>query len=41
MLAWADGGYAGQLVTWATTRLRLTFQIVKRRFGLLRFAEFA
>jgi transposase len=29
-LAWADGGYAGKLVTWATTRLRLTLQIVKR-----------
>jgi hypothetical protein len=24
MLAWADGGYAGQLVTWATTVLKLT-----------------
>jgi len=29
-LAWADGGYAGKLVTWAKTRLRLTLQIVKR-----------
>jgi transposase len=29
-LAWADGGYAGNLVTWAKTRLRLTLQIVKR-----------
>ena len=29
-LAWADGGYAGKLVTWARTRLRLTLQIVKR-----------
>jgi transposase len=29
-LAWADGGYAGQLVTWAKTWLRLTVQIVKR-----------
>ena len=29
-LAWADGGYAGQLVTWAKTRLRLTVEIVKR-----------
>jgi transposase len=29
-LAWADGGYAGQLVTWATTRLRLRLEIVKR-----------
>ena len=31
-LAWADGGYAGKLVTWAATRLKpkLTLQIVKR-----------
>jgi len=31
-LAWADGGYAGKLVTWAKTKLtpRLTLQIVKR-----------
>jgi transposase len=31
-LAWADGGYAGQLVTWARTTLKptLTLQIVKR-----------
>ena len=31
-LAWADGGYAGKLVTWAATRLRpkLTLEIVKR-----------
>jgi transposase len=29
-LAWADGGYAGKLVTWAKTRLRLTLQIVRR-----------
>jgi len=29
-LAWADGGYAGKLVTWAKTRLRLTVEIVKR-----------
>jgi transposase len=31
-LAWADGGYAGKLVTWATATLkpRLTLQIVKR-----------
>ncbi len=27
---WADGGYAGRLVTWATTVLSLTVQIVKR-----------
>jgi transposase len=31
-LAWADGGYAGKLVTWAAARLRpkLILQIVKR-----------
>ena len=31
-LAWADGGYAGKLVTWARTRLkpRMTLEIVKR-----------
>ncbi len=29
-LAWADGGYAGQLVTWAKTALKLTVQIVRR-----------
>src|ERR1700722_18285495 len=29
-LAWADGGYAGKLVTWAKTRLRLTLEIVRR-----------
>jgi transposase len=30
MLVWADGGYAGQLVTWAKTRLHLVLEIVKR-----------
>jgi transposase len=29
-LAWADGGYAGKLVTWAKTHLALTLEIVKR-----------
>jgi transposase len=29
-LAWADGGYAGKLVTWSKTALKLTLQIVKR-----------
>jgi transposase len=29
-LAWADGGYAGKLVTWARKSLRLTLEIVKR-----------
>ncbi|MFZ0191294.1 MAG: IS5 family transposase [Streptosporangiaceae bacterium] len=29
-LAWADGGYAGKLVSWAKAALKLTVQIVKR-----------
>ena len=29
-LAWADGGYAGQLVPWARRQLDLTVEIVKR-----------
>jgi transposase len=29
-LAWADGGYAGKLVTWAKARLSLALAIVKR-----------
>jgi Transposase DDE domain len=29
-LAWADGGYAGQLARWAGRRLNLTVEIVKR-----------
>jgi transposase len=29
-LAWADGGYAGKLVTWAEKALKLTVQIVRR-----------
>jgi transposase len=29
-LAWADGGYAGKLVTWAKTALKLTVQVVRR-----------
>jgi transposase len=29
-LAWADGGYAGKLITWAATALKLTLAIVKR-----------
>jgi len=29
-LVWADGGYAGRLVTWAKTALKLTLQIVRR-----------
>jgi transposase len=35
-LAWADSGYAGKLVTWAKTRLKLTLEIVKRT-GLHKF----
>ena len=29
-LAWADGIYAGKLVTWAASALKLTIQIVRR-----------
>jgi transposase len=29
-LAWADGGYAGKLVSWANDRLRLAVEIAKR-----------
>jgi transposase len=29
-LAWADGGYAGKLVTWAEDKLSLTAEVVKR-----------
>jgi transposase len=29
-LAWADGGYAGKLVTWAKSKLKLTLEIVRR-----------
>jgi transposase len=29
-LAWADGGYAGKLVSWAKTALSLTLEIVRR-----------
>lgn len=29
-LVWADGGYAGQLVTWAKDKLKLKLDIVKR-----------
>jgi transposase len=29
-LAWADGGYAGKLVSWAKTALKLTVEIVRR-----------
>ena len=29
-LTWADGGYAGKLITWAKTALKLTLSIVRR-----------
>jgi transposase len=29
-LAWADSGYAGKLVTWAKTALKLKLQVVRR-----------
>jgi putative transposase len=29
-LAWADGGYAGKLVTWAAGKLKLKLEIVRR-----------
>jgi putative transposase len=32
-LVWADGGYAGKLVDWATTHLTLTIQIVTKLAG--------
>ena len=32
-LAWAGAGYAGKLVSWAKTALKLTLQIVKRPDG--------
>jgi len=38
-LTWADGGYAGKLVTWATSKLnpKLTLEIVKRPDDLRTF----
>jgi putative transposase len=36
-LVWADGGYAGKLVIWAASTLRLTVQIVKRTDKLAGF----
>jgi transposase len=29
-LVWADGGYAGKLITWAKAALRVTVEIVRR-----------
>ena len=36
-LAWADGGYAGKLLPWAATYLKLTVEIVRRPEGLHAF----
>lgn len=37
-LVWADGGYAGRLVTWAKTVLMLTVEVVKRTDDMKGFA---
>jgi transposase len=36
-LVWADGGYAGQLVTWARDRLRVLVEIVRKPLGIKTF----
>jgi transposase len=36
-LVWADSGYAGKLVSWAATHLRLTVQIVTKLAGQTTF----
>jgi transposase len=36
-LVWADGGYAGKLLDWARTSLKITLQIVKRPDNLNKF----
>jgi transposase len=36
-LLWADGGYSGQLVNWATTTLNLTVQIIRKITGQVGF----
>ena len=36
-LAWADGGYAGKLVSWSKTALKLTLEIVRRTDDLHTF----
>jgi transposase len=36
-IVWADGGYAGQLVDWATTALRLAVTIVRKLVGQTTF----
>jgi hypothetical protein len=40
-LVWADGGYAGKLVTWAAGTLHRTLQIVKRPDNLHTFKVLA
>jgi transposase len=40
-LAWADGGYAGKLVTWTKTALKLTVEIVRRPADLHTFQVLA
>lgn len=37
VLVWADGGYAGKLLQWARTRLRLVVQIVRKPLGIHTF----
>jgi transposase len=37
VLVWADGGYAGKLLDWATRRLRLTVEIVRKPLGIKTF----
>jgi transposase len=36
-LVWADGGYAGQLVTWARRLLRVSVEIVRKPLGIKTF----
>ena len=36
-LVWADGGYAGRLLVWATAVLRLTVSVVKRNADVAGF----
>lgn len=36
-LVWADGGYAGKLVDWAKTRLRLAVEVVRKPLGIKTF----
>jgi transposase len=37
-LAYADGGYAGRLVSWAKTRTHIALEVVKRTPGQAGFA---